>query len=222
MSIKSYAHRAILFALSYVLFFGAVSIARAASDIYNGHRGQNFNKGWKFNLGDVAGAQSPGFNDATWRSLNVPHDWSIELPFDENVPANQWGTEGYMDGGTGWYRKTFTLPQSYSGNSVFITFDGVYMNSTVYLNGDSIGLMPYGYSTYEFDITSHVIFGTTNNVLAVKVNHQIPSSRWYPGSGIYRNVWLTVLNPVHIAYCGTFVTTPSITTASGMVKVSSE
>ncbi|MGB7567799.1 MAG: glycoside hydrolase family 2 TIM barrel-domain containing protein [Chitinivibrionales bacterium] len=222
MSIKLYTHDVILCALSCVLLFGVVSIARAASDIYNGHRGQSFNNGWKFNLGDVSGAQSASFNDATWRSLNVPHDWSIELPFDQNVPANQWGTEGYMDGGIGWYRKTFTLPQSYSGNSLFITFDGVYMNSAVYLNGDSIGLMPYGYSTYEFDVTSHVTFGTASNVLAVKVNHQIPSSRWYPGSGIYRNVWLTVLNPVHIAYCGTFVTTPSITAASGSAKVSSE
>ena len=222
MSKKAYGSRGFFYALACVLLCGTLSNGQASSDIYNGHRGQNFNKGWKFNLGDVSGAQAIGFNDGAWRSLNVPHDWSIELPFNQNVPANQWGIEGYMDGGIGWYRKTFTLPQSYSGNRIFIAFDGVYMNSTVYCNGDSVGLMPYGYSTYEFDVTSHVTFGTTSNVIAVKVNHQIPSSRWYPGSGIYRNVWLTLLNPVHIAWCGTFVTTPSISTASAIAQVSSE
>lgn len=209
-------------ALAGLVFCGLFTVGQGASDIYNGHRGQSFNKGWKFNLGDVAGAQTVSFNDGVWRSLNVPHDWSIELPFNQNVPANQWGIEGYMDGGIGWYRKTFALPQAYSGNRILIEFDGVYMNSTVYCNGDSVGLMPYGYETYEFDITSHVTFGVASNLIAVKVNHQIPSSRWYPGSGIYRNVWLTVLNPVHIASCGTFVTTPTITTASGVARVSSE
>jgi beta-galactosidase len=222
MSKWAYGQQIFIWAFACLVFFGPLSIGQAATDVYNGHRGQSFNKGWKFNLGDVTGAQAVAFNDGAWRGLNVPHDWSIELPFNQNVPKNQWGIEGYMDGGIGWYRKTFTLPQSSSGNRVWIEFDGVYMNSIVYCNGDSIGLMPYGYETYEFDITSHVTFGATSNVIAVKVNHQIPSSRWYPGSGIYRNVWLTILNPVHIASCGTFVTTPSITTASGVAKVSSE
>jgi beta-galactosidase len=222
MSKKAYGSQGFFYALACVLLCGTLSNGQASSDIYNGHRGQNFNKGWKFNLGDVSGAQATGFNDGAWRSLNLPHDWSIELPFNQNVPKNQWGIEGYMDGGIGWYRKTFTLPQSASGNRVWIEFDGAYMNSTVYMNGDSIGLMPHGYSTYEFDVTSHVTFGTTSNVVAVKVNHQIPSSRWYPGSGIYRNVWLTILNPVHIASCGTFVTTPSISAASAIAQVSSE
>jgi beta-galactosidase len=223
MAKRVHGNRIFFFAGACILLYGSLSMGKATPQIYNGQRGQSFDTGWKFNLGDVSGAQGTGFNDAAWRSLNVPHDWSIELPFDSTITfAGQDGTEGYLAGGIGWYRKTFSLPQSYSGNRILIEFDGVYMNSTVYINGDSIGVMPYGYSTYEFDLTTHVTYGATSNVLAVRVNHQQPGSRWYPGSGIYRNVWLTVLNPVHIASCGTFVTTPSVSAGSASVAVSSQ
>jgi beta-galactosidase len=206
-----------------ILLWGGVPAVHAAPQVYNGQRGASFNTGWKFHLGDIAGAQAPSFIDGGWRVLNLPHDWSIELPFDSATPPNSDGGEGYLDGGIGWYRKSFTLPAAASGERVLIEFDGVYMNSTVFINGDSIGVMPYGYSTYEFDLTGQVVFGpAASNILAVRVNHQLPSSRWYPGSGIYRNVWLTLLNPVHIAPCGTFVSTPSVSAGQAVVSVATQ
>jgi beta-galactosidase len=188
--------------------------------VYNGLRGQDFNSGWKFNRGDVTGGQDVAFDDSTWRSLNVPHDWSIELAFNQKSPAGSGG--GYLDGGIGWYRKTFTLDQAYSGKEILIQFDGVYMNSQVWINGTSLGTRPYGYSSFEYDLTSYVKFGATSNVIAVRVNNNQPTSRWYSGSGIYRNVWLTVVNPVHVTNSGVFVTTPTLSSTSAAVSVSTE
>ncbi len=189
------------------------------SDVYNGSRGVSFNGGWKFNLGDVSGADQTSFNDQGWRSLSVPHDWSIELSFNQNSPAGSTG--GCLDGGIGWYRKTFTVPSSYSGKRVTIQFDGVYMNSDVYINGTHLGNRPYGYTTFEYDLTPYLKFGSAN-VIAVKVNNHQRNSRWYSGSGIYRNVWLTSTNPVHIAFCGSFVTTSEISGASAKVSFSTK
>jgi beta-galactosidase len=193
---------------------------------YNGARGKSFNDGWKFNLGDKSGAQVTTFDDSSWRSLSVPHDWSVELQFDQNSPAGHGG--GLLTGGIGWYRKTFTLDQSYSGQKIRIEFDGVYENSTVYVNGTALNTplgpppRPYGYSTFEYDITTNVNVGASN-VIAVKVdNSNQPNSRWYSGSGIYRNVWLTALNPVHIAYNGGFITTPSVSATSATVSVAAD
>ncbi len=195
-------------------------LPEALPQAYDGERGQSFNSSWKFHLGDVTGAQQPMFDDTSWRSLNVPHDWSIELPFDMNSPAH--GAGGFLDGGVGWYRKTFTVPQSYSGQNIRIEFDGVYENSEVWINGTSLGKRPYGYSTFQYDMTPHVNFGASN-VIAVKVdNSNQPNSRWYSGSGIYRNVWLTVLNPVHIAYNGAFITTPSVSATSATVSIAAD
>ena len=149
--------------------------------------------------------------------MNVPHDWSISLPFNQNSPASYSG--GYLDGGTGWYRKTFTLPAGSSGQSVYVQFDGVYMDSTVWLNGTQVCARPYGYSSFECDITSDVDF-SGSNVLAVRAVNQQPSSRWYSGSGIYRHVWLKTVNPVHVAYTGTQVTTPQISAGSATVDIS--
>jgi beta-galactosidase len=193
---------------------------------YNGGRGKSFNDGWKFYLGDKSGAQATTFDDSSWRSLSVPHDWSVELQFDQNSPAGNGG--GLLDGGVGWYRKTFTLDQSYSGQKIRIEFDGVYENSTVYVNGTALNTplgpppRPYGYSTFEYDITTNVNVGASN-VIAVKVdNSNQPNSRWYSGSGIYRNVWLTVLNPVHVAYNGGFITTPSVSATSATVSIATD
>jgi beta-galactosidase len=203
-----------------VLILSGSVMAQSLTDLYNGERGRNFNAGWKFNRGDVGGAQAPGFIDASWRSLNLPHDWSIELTHYQSAPG---GREiGYLDGGIGWYRKSFTLPQSDSGKKIFIDFDGVYMNSDVWINGTSLGNHPFGYTSFEYDLTPYLHYGNTANVLAVRINNQQPSSRWYPGSGIYRNVWLTKLNPVHVAYCGLFVTTPVINAGSATVNIVAE
>ena len=188
--------------------------------VYNGLRGQDFNSGWKFNRGDVTGGQNASVDDSTWRSLSVPHDWSIELAFSQSSPSGSGG--GYLDGGVGWYRKTFTLDQSYSGKRILIQFDGVYMNSQVWINGTSLGTRPYGYSSFEYDLTPYVNLGSTSNLIAVRVNNNQPTSRWYSGSGIYRNVWLTVVNPVHVTNSGVFVSTPTVSATSASVSVSTE
>ena len=190
------------------------------SSVYNGLRGEEFNADWKFNRGDAAGADQPAFNDSAWTSLSVPHDWSIGLAFNSNSLGG--ANAGYLDGGIGWYRKTFTLDQAASTKKILIQFDGVYMNSQVWLNGTSLGTRPYGYSTFEYDLTPYLKFDGSNNVIAVKVNNNQPNTRFYSGSGIYRNVWLTKLNPVHVPYSGVFVTTPAISATSGSVSVRTE
>src|SRR6478752_3909480 len=187
--------------------------------VYNGLRGESFNRGWKFNRGDVSDGQSASFDDSAWRAVTVPHDWSIELAFSSSSPSGSSG--GYLDGGIGWYRKSFTLSPASAGKRILIEFDGVYMNSEVWINGTSLGTRPYGYSTFEYDLTPYVTFGASN-VIAVRVNNNQPNSRWYSGSGIYRNVWLTALDPVHIPYDGVFVSTPSVSTGSATVSVSTE
>ncbi len=197
---------------------GSSSSAATLVNNYDGARSTtvSFDQGWKFHLGDVTGAQATTFDDSAWTSLNVPHDWSISLAFNQSSKAG--GGGGYLDGGTGWYRKTFTLPASSSGQKVFVQFDGVYMDSTVYLNGTQVGARPYGFSSFECDLTASAKFGASN-VLAVRVNNQQPSSRWYSGSGIYRHTWLKTVNPVRVAYTGAFVTTPQASATSATVNI---
>jgi beta-galactosidase len=186
------------------------------TDIYNGLRGQNFDEGWKFYKGDAGGGQNPGYNDSGWESITLPHDWSIYNSFNQHSAAGSGG--GYLDGGIGWYRKTFTVPSDYNGKKVFIEFDGAYMNSQVWINGNLLGTRPYGYISFEYDLTPYLVYGGSN-VIAVRLNNNQPTSRWYSGSGIYRNVWLTVLNPTHVDYCGMFVTTPSVSGSSATVNI---
>jgi beta-galactosidase len=193
------------------------AVPTPVTDVFNGGRGTSFNDNWKFQKGDVSGANGVSFNDAAWRKLSLPHDWSIEQSFNQSSPAGSGG--GYLDGGIGWYRKTFTLPKSDSGKRITIQFEGIYMNSTVWINGQLLGTRPYGYSTFEYDLTPYVNTGSTSNVIAVKVNNNQPNSRWYSGSGIYRDVWLTVTDPVHIAYCGSFVSTPTVSASSANISV---
>jgi beta-galactosidase len=169
----------------------------------------SFNQNWRFHLGDIANGQDTNLDDSRWRELNLPHDWSIEGEFSETHPAGTGG--GALPGGTGWYRKTFSVPATSNGKLVFIEFDGVYRNSEVWINGHYLGKRPYGYSSFIYELTPHLIYGAETNVIAVKVdNSQQPNSRWYSGSGIYRNVWLTTLDPVHIEHWGTYVTTPEV------------
>ncbi len=188
------------------------------SDVYNGGRGISFNDNWRFYHGNASGANAVSFNDSSsgWRKLSLPHDWSIEQSFDQNSPGG--GGGGFLDGGIGWYRKTFYLPKSDSGKRVTIQFEGIYMNSTVWINGHELGTRPYGYSTFEYDLTPYANTGSTPNLIAVEVNNNQPNSRWYSGSGIYRNVWITITGQVNIAYCGAYYATPSLSKSSAIVS----
>ena len=176
----------------------------------NPRKTENFGKNWKFNLGDIPNGQETGLNDSQWRSLDLPHDWSIEGPFSKDNPATPGG--GALPGGIGWYRKTFNLPESEKGRLVFIDFDGVYRNSEVWINGHYLGKRPYGYSSFRHELTPFLKYGKENNILAVKVdNSQQPNSRWYSGSGIYRNVWLVTTENIFVDHWGTYITTPEVT-----------
>src|SRR5215217_9071651 len=180
-----------------------------------------FNNKWRFQLGDVAGGQAVDFNDSRWHQLDLPHDWSIEGEFSEKNPAGTGG--GALPGGLGWYRKTFTMPSTAKGKLIFIEFDGVYRNSEVWINGHYLGKRPYGYSTFEYELTPYLLYGPKPNVIAVKVdNSQQPNSRWYSGSGIYRNVWLTTLEPVHIEHWGTYINTPDVSSESATVVIKTQ
>lgn len=177
-----------------------------------------FNENWKFKLGDSADYTLPSFDDENWRNLNLPHDWSIEGEFEESNPAGING--GALPGGIGWYRKTFYLDESDKVKKVYITFDGVYHNSEVYLNGELLGKRPNGYISFQYDMTPYLKYGSSVNLLAVRVdNSDQPNSRWYSGSGIYRNVWLEVVNPVHIDLWGTHVTTPQVSETNATVQI---
>jgi len=176
---------------------------------------QDFNFDWKFNLGDDKAWSKPGFDDSGWRVLHLPHDWSIEGEFDESNPATPGG--GALPGGVGWYRKTFTTPDA---DRVFVEFDGVYMNSTIYVNGHKVGSRPYGYSSFSYDITSALKDKGQKNVIAVRCdNSEQPNSRWYSGSGIYRNVRLVCTEDSYVSYDGVYVTTPSVDEHSALVHV---
>jgi len=167
--------------------------------------GSSLTTGGGFPFGGRRAGASSSFVDAGWREVDLPHDWSIEGPYS---PKNASGT-AFLPGGIGWYRKTFRLPAAMRGRKVSIRFDGVYRDSTVWINGIRLGSRPYGYSTFEYDLTPHLRFGEPSNLLAVRVDRSVVAdSRWYPGSGIYRHVWLNVAGPVHIAPWGTYVTTP--------------
>src|SRR4030095_2044042 len=203
------------FSLAALLVFSCAILISANS------RPQNklaFNTDWRFHPGDVPNGQNETLDDSQWRALDLPHDWSVEGEFDEKSPAGTGG--GALSGGIGWYRKSFDLPAGSKGKFVFIDFDGVYRNSEVWINGHYLGKRPYGYSSFEYELTSHLVYGSKPNVIEVKVdNSQQPNSRWYSGSGIYRNVWLTTLDPVHVEHWGTYVTTPDVSEQSASVVV---
>jgi len=167
---------------------------------------QLFNDNWKFHRGDAPGAERSAADDRAWRAVTLPHDWSIEGPFSE-----QWASAtAYLPGGVGWYRKAFGLPAGYQGKKVFVYFDGVYKNSEVWLNGHFLGKRPSGFTSFQYELTPYLKV-TGPNVLAVKVDHsEVADSRWYTGSGIYRNVYLLATAPVHIAQWGVGFSTPQV------------
>ena len=176
---------------------------------------KNFDADWKFHLGDIAGAQATEYSDQYWRKLDLPHDWSIEGNFKPDNPASNTGAS--LPGGIGWYRKTFKASNTQTKHH-FIMFDGVYQNSTVWVNGHLLGNRPYGYSTFQYDMTPYLKDGA--NTIAVKVDNSLqPNSRWYSGSGIYRHVWLSTSSPIHVNQWGTFVTTPQVSEKEAQVNV---
>ncbi|HEX8711434.1 MAG TPA: glycoside hydrolase family 2 TIM barrel-domain containing protein, partial [Terracidiphilus sp.] len=198
-----------------------------------------FTADWRFHRGDAQGAESAGFDDGNWRVLDVPHDWSIEDipgvesedigavwsqgatplrtgPFDVYASEGQIAT-GWMVGGVGWYRKTFDKPDVAPSGKVELRFDGVYMNSEVWINGTSLGNHPYGYTPFAYDLTPHLKDGS--NVVAVKVNNTGRNSRWYSGSGIFRKVWLSVAGDLRIPQYGVSVTTPQAGKDAATVNV---
>ena len=203
----------------FVLLLAISTLASAAEVNVSGQRRISFNDGWRFLNGDAPGAEQPGFNDSAWRQQRLPHDWAIEGPFDSKQNPH---TGALPIFGTGWYRKSFTLPESAQNRYFSIEFDGAMSNARVWLNGKELGGRPYGYIGFAFDLTPHLHFGKEGNVLAVRLTPEDRSSRWYPGAGIYRNVWLDVTGPVHVARWGTFVTTPEVSDDQASVSVKSE
>ncbi len=182
---------------------------------------KNFDFDWKFKLGDNDKAASVNFDDSDWENIQLPHDWSIKTTISKGNAGPGWmaGAMGFMAGGTGWYRKEFTVPANSKGKQVSIMFDGVYHQSDVYINGKHLGFHPYGYSSFEYDLTPYLNYGEKNTI-SVKVNHSdCPTSRWYSGSGIYRHVWLKITNPVHVATWGTYITTPKVSKNTAEVKM---
>ena len=180
----------------------------------------DFNKGWTFFLGNDSSAIDPAFNDTYWRKLSLPHDWSIESDFSKDHPATSQG--GALPGGIGWYRKTFTLPSSAKNKNVSIEFDGVYKNSEVWINGQYLGKRPNGYVAFSYELTPHLHPSPQKNVIVVKVdNSQQPDSRWYSGSGIYRNVKLSVRNKLAITEPGVSIKTPEMNKDSATIEVTS-
>ena len=175
-----------------------------------------FNDEWRFWKGDAAGAEQPRFDDRRWRSLRLPHDWAIEGPFDRKANPH---TGALPISGVGWYRKTFTVPDK---RHYAIEFDGAMANSKVWLNGHELGGRPYGYSSFSFDLTPYLVAPGRQNVLAVRLAPEPDSSRWYPGAGIYRNVWLDATEAVSVVQWGTYVTTPTVTANSATVAVKTD
>ncbi len=199
--------------LHYIILFLAISIQAIAQP----RTETNFNKDWKFTLGDQPNAQNASFSDSDWRKLNLPHDWSIEGDFKKEHPSTNAG--GALPGGIGWYRKTFTLPESAKGKITTIKFDGVYKYSEVWINGKSVGKRPNGYISFQYDITQHLNYGSQPNTIAVRVdNSQQPDSRWYTGSGIYRNVTLITTQKVAVEPWETFTTTPQVSKVKATVN----
>ena len=179
-------------------------------------RNQDFNRGWKFSLNEKQAAFANDLDDKNWREVNLPHDWSVEFPFDS---VNGEGCTGYLPGGLGWYRKHFSV-QKNDNQNIYVLFDGVYNNSEIWLNGQKLGEHPYGYSPFYYDLSPFLNRSGTDNILAVKVDHtRYADSRWYTGSGIYRNVKLITVNKLHIPVWGTFITTPEVSETSATVHL---
>ena len=201
--------------LSALLCFASVTLA-AAGPAPGPREIIPFDTGWRFHLGDESAAKQPGFDDTSWRTLDLPHDWSIEQPI--NPPPDGEENGGFFSHGIGWYRKSFTLPVT--AGKVVVEFDGVYMNSEVWINGQFLGRKPYGFVGFRYDLTEFLNTNGAPNVLAVRVDDSLePSLRWYAGSGIYRHVRLITTAYTHFRLDGgVSITTPRITPQKAVVE----
>ena len=197
--------------LSALLLLGLCATAAAQS-----RETTAFDADWRFSLGDPKNAQSASFNDRSWRSLDLPHDWSIELDPVESAPGG--GAVGYFPTGTGWYRKHFDVPGYSRDKNYSIEFDGVYMNSTVWINGHELGTWPYGYSSFSYDLTPYL--KASGNVIAVRVDNSVqPNSRWYSGSGIYRHVRLVATSKTYFEKWGVFNHTQEVRDGKAVIRI---
>ncbi len=203
------------------------SVFAFAQENGNARSRESFNSNWKFErfgvhpekpgvfIDEPKGLETTTFNDNKWRSLNLPHDWGIEGPFRDDLD-NSTGLLPWK--GIGWYRKSFIIPASDEGKFIFIDFDGAMANAKIWLNGQYIGEWPYGYTSFRINLTPYLNYGE-KNVISVRLDTENFDSRWYPGAGIYRNVWLVKTNPVHINHWGIYLTTPEITKEEARVNL---
>jgi len=203
---------------AFVALLGTSASAIAEGWPAAAERRASFDLGWRFQKGEAAGAERPDFDDAGWRKLDLPHDWAIEGPFDPAISPHQ-GSLPFF--GTAWYRKRFVVPESARGRYYSIEIDGALSNATVFLNGRELGGRPYGYIGFALDLSSHLRFGG-ENVVAVRLAPEPESSRWYPGAGLYRHVWIDATGPVHVERWGTYVTTPAVTDGGATVAIRTE
>lgn len=188
-----------------------------ASGPTSGRIRESFDFGWRFYKGDAPGAEGANFRDADWAAVDLPHDWSIEGPYSEDAPSS--GPGGYLPTGIGWYRKSFRMPAAARGNIALLECDGIYQNSEIWINGHSLGLRPYGFVPFSYELTPHLNFGG-ENLIAVRVdNSRQTNCRWYSGSGMCRHTWLLLTNTLRVAYWGTYVTCPRISKSSATVTV---
>jgi len=219
--------------------FGFIGLVIPISLLISGYSGDNsakvserdrlLNTGWKFIRDSISGAEQPGFDDSKWMVVDLPHDYSImDLPGDDGPDQNgpfsrkspgNGNSTGHVIGGTGWYRKSFTLDDADKGKTAILNFDGVYMETEIWVNGKKAGIHKNGYTPFWFDITSLLNAAGKPNLIAVKVDNSGRNSRWYSGSGIYRNVHLTLIQQVHVAEWGTYIRTPVIQQNSALIDI---
>jgi beta-galactosidase len=218
MGLRSRALPLLACTLVALLALGAVTASAAGDWPAPGERRVSFDAAWRFQKGDATGAEKPDFADGAWRVLDLPHDWAIEGPFDPKISPHQGALPFF---GVAWYRKHFTVPESARGRYYAIEIDGAMSNATVFLNGRELGGRPYGYIGFSLDLTPHLAFGG-ENVLAVRLAPEPESSRWYPGAGLYRHVWIDAAGPVHVDHWGTYVTTPAVDDGGATVAIRTE
>src|SRR5476651_611017 len=205
---------------TFLIFLMTISaMIRAQAQPAESRKIESFDKTWLFFKGDPSGADKVSFSDAAWRKLDVPHDWMIEGPYAESNPTGRGG--GYLPADIGWYRKHFEVSDADAKKKIWVEFDGVMANSDVWINGYHLGKRPYGYITFNYDLTSHLNFGKgKTNIISVRADNTLqPASRYYTGAGIYRHVRLIYTDPVHIDTWGVFVATPVATAEKATVHV---